>query len=278
MARNGQVLQNELYIRCPNCGDTKNSRTRAHFSVNLITGKAFCFRCGYGVVLSNNQLLELASHEKVQITGLEEASLTPSWPELSEGASTTRRSALERFHAIYDKKFWDAFESRDIYGHFQGLVLRRPHGQSKAFGEVHFGFVGEDFPSSDEDDPLYLNEGPYDVTDERDLCVFGLIRQQHLQHLSGHSVILVPDGDVWQKPHLLKGMIRLLEKTVSPGNNFRSKSRKKRTLLSASVVGVDFITTGEDPDSVPKGSPSRVEIRGRKDIQYLISYFHSNFA
>jgi len=93
------------------------------------------------------------------------------------------------------------------------------------------GFGYEGYSLFDYQNPVRIVEGPYDVIYPKDACTFGIPRSQQIRQLQFQSVIICPDGDVWNR-------IDLLRAWLLPWKN-------------ALVVGVERLPINKDPDEVP---------------------------
>lgn len=235
--RPGQVLNGELWLRCPHCGDSQRNEDKAHYSVTP-EGLFSCLRCGAGGRLSIRDYLAVA----IQSDGfLSATSIQPDddrWEdlldELAPGPGTARFSALDRYHINTLGKRFDVFLSRSAHGDIHGLCLVNSETRAKqVLGQKLFGWKGEDLYST-ETSPLRIVEGPYDVLSDRDVCVFGLPRVKLLRSLKGHYAILCPDGDVWVDYTKLRVILRCLMDTTGP-----------------KYLGAEYLPDGKDPDDVP---------------------------
>lgn len=259
--RNGQLENDELWVRCIFCGDSQNDPEKAHFSVNIKSFVYHCLKCGAGGKLSTKQVFDLVSQLDLdhafhldlqgQKTEIEELEL----PELIPGAATHRFSALPRFHyrsgGPTTEVNMDAFQMRHPKDNLvTGVHLRGPE-KHITYGDHGYGWVSPGPLLSSPDEPLRLVEGPYDVLEPCDVCFFGLLSSTHIHELTGHYLILCPDGDVWQKKALLRKMVRTI-----------------RTLLLAPykapvLIGVEYLPDGKDPDEIPAAERTYIE---RDDI------------
>lgn len=244
----------ELWMRCPECGDSPRNKNKAHLSVNVKTGLFNCLRCGYGGRLSAGQFLTILEiMDKGEITRLEGGEVNPLelQIEIEPGAGSSRRSMLDRFHVMIDGDVADVFEMRQpkpnvTIGHYfrssQGKRFYGDHGINWPGSSSGLDYVST--PRA----PLRIVEGPYDVTDRQTLAVFGLIKPRSLTHLKGHFVVLCPDGDVWtdrQKRYDFVNMVKsnlLVTKIPSP------------FIIALEILGQD-----QDPDEVPPEDRLRVE-------------------
>jgi hypothetical protein len=254
--RAGVFEGGELWVRCPFCGDSAHSLTKAHFSVKVRDGRYHCHRCKSGGVMPLKPLLELLEsyHVAFEATAYHEPALTP-WPTITAGAGTTRYSALDRYH-YYDQEQeqWDAFYQWDPRELEPTGIHTRLARRSYNYG------MGYSWPSAPDPlistpaRPLRLVEGPYDVLYAEDVCVYGTLSKGRLEDLGVHSIILCPDGDIWLKPDLRRQFIRLLEWMWSP-----------KCLLY--LVGLEILPDGKDPDAVKKSDRLFLD---RKEIRRFI--------
>lgn len=237
--RPGVLKEDELWFRCPHCGDSKRHINKAHFSVNVKSGLFSCLRCGIAGKLSTREFMEMLS--MIGSASIEEEQ-SDTLPVLQPGAGSPRPSKLDRGHLDLLSKgeitHFDGFEMKDPRTEdVIGIHLRHPTF-SRNIGEKGYGWVGDSFPESTPSEPLRLVEGPYDVLEERDLCTFGLLRRQLLYTLQWSYLILCPDGDVWEEHSLLYPLLGILYESLH-GHRV------------ATVIGVEIIPDRKDPDEVP---------------------------
>jgi len=231
-----------LFVRCPYCGDSKNNRYKAHFSINTIRFVYHCFRCGVSGKLSNAQMLSLI-HELPNMEfiskNIESHSrlLADIIEELHVGAGSSRQSRLSRWH--HGEQGNDAFLSRSITGQVVGVHIRPQNkNRIRSYGMLAFGYGEEELISSP-GYPLRIVEGAYDVLHPKDVCVFGTINYGKLKALVGHYIKLCPDGDIWQRPELFKEFHRTIKSLYL---NYSGKG--------AWITGIEYIKDGRDPDEV----------------------------
>lgn len=279
----------ELWIRCVFCGDSTTHPNRCHFSVNLRTGLYYCYRCHSKGKLTVVQLLSLITQMGIQqVFGEEDQGIVKSsseqpvleeeLPELIPGAAISRYSRLERFHLRRWPQgkgrggpgiLYDAFQIRDpLDDSVTGIYLRRASSkkESRIIGGSGFGWVGDSFPLSFQHLPLRLVEGPYDVIYYCDVCTFGMVTQG-LRDLRGHSIVLCPDGDVWQEPSLFIPFMKQLDQLLWS------------TKMMPYLVGIEVLPDGKDPDEVPAGERefiprsllirSRLAKKNKRRIQFI---------
>ncbi len=240
MNRTGTIIGNELFVRCPFCGDSQTNLTKAHFSINTLKYIYNCFRCGVSGKLSDAQMLSLI-HSLPNMEFITKNIKIHSRPlseileELDVGAGSSRKSNLSRWHFGQH----DAFLSRSVTGDVVGVHIRAQNKSLiKSYGMLAFGY-GEDTLLSTPTKPLRIVEGAYDVLYPRDVCVFGTLHYGKLKALTGHYIILCPDGDIWNRKELFREfnkMVRLLHMNY--------------TGRGAIVVGIEHISQGRDPDEV----------------------------
>ena len=258
MPKTGTQERGELWIRCPYCGDSKRSPDKAHFSVNLRTGVYHCHRCKAAGRLNTKQLLNLGLIGFEVGLGELDQRMDPSaaeFPELIPGPATPRASELPRQRLLATGGDWDAFEMFDPRTlELTGIYFRRGK-ESRIVGDKTYSWPGAPGALfSDGDRPIRLVEGPWDVLEDRDVSVFGLISKTALADLYGHQVVLCPDGDVWKDMRLFKQLLR----TIDWGLRFSK---------SCYIQGVEWIADGKDPDEVP---PDKRDFLERRQLRILI--------
>lgn len=230
----GKIKNGELWVRCPECGDSQRNRNKGHLSINLGKGLFYCVRCGYGGQLTVKQSFQLATlydEFDAKVTDY-----SPVWT--AAGPGIDRFSALERWNHVDEAgHLWDLFLMRDpLYNEPIGQYMRWGK-KSIISGEHGFGWVGQGDLLSTPSRPIRIVEGPYDVLTEQDVCAFGFSSFGAVKKLVGHSVIICPDGDIWQDTALTEQMIKLVKKLVVPPG--------------PTLVGVEVIPDGLDPDTCP---------------------------
>lgn len=241
MARTGTREGEELWVRCPFCGDSERHPNKAHFSVNLRRGVYHCLRCKASGKLTPKQLLNLGVYDDELYLSVTTADHEEDveFPVLVPGPASHRITRLARNRLLDSEGDWDAFPMYDPVVLDQiGLHLRRGQ-RSQTIGDVGYSWPNapEALVSSAEN-PLRFVEGIWDVMYDQDIVVFGIIHKKILSDFYGHYVILCPDGDVWEKPDLFKAF----HKTLKWGMTNRR---------SAFITGVEFLPHGKDPDEVP---------------------------
>lgn len=232
--RPGERRGNELWLRCPYCGDSQKDKNHAHYSVNT-EGKFHCLRCGVGGHLSLRDLLTYvyADHRDFVAEVTHEIDWEDMLDEILPGAAYSRASALDRFHIDTLNQHYDVFLSRDTEGDIVGLALfDLTRKRRMVLGTKLFGWAGTALTSS-VTTPLRLVEGPYDVMGTQDVCTYGLPSRNQLRRLQGHYVILCPDGDVWPDATKRRAILRLLDVT------------------GPTILGIERLPDDKDPDEVP---------------------------
>lgn len=255
-----QIRPNYDYVmRCPACGDSKNTR-HGHLLLNLMSGLFNCQRCGYHGIYPTGKLLDLLA--ELDLDGLSPEAFfsrtDPKWreivipEELHEGAGLPRNSKLQRYHKYLSGKLFDAFVMRYPQGSPSGVYLRSKEKFSFIYGEKSLGYVGTGTLLSDYHNPLRIVEGPYDVVDDRDVCIFGAITKNQVdRYFMGHSIILAPDGDIWsnQNFRLAYNIYRIL---------------RYSSLSGIEIVGLDLFTEGMDPDEADDNTT--IKVRGHDEV------------
>lgn len=216
----GTYKDGELWLRCPYCGDSEKHKDKAHFSVNG-AGLYHCMRCGIGGKLKLRKQIQLLTKY-----GLEYG-VVPSkkmrgvpWDKIFEdlmpGPGSTRESNLQRFHLMTPSAFFDVFLIRDVKGLGRGLQLVNVQtNKKKILGKKGLGYRDPLVPYYDL--PIRIVEGPYDVLSRGDVCTFGLPSYNLLRGLKGISVVLCPDGDVWNRPQLIYALKETVKDSLEAG-------------------------------------------------------------
>lgn len=239
MATVGERKGAEIVIRCPSCGDSSDPN-KGHFYINPVKAVGHCMKCDYSPKITPAQLFKIFQTYDFDLAITVERE-DEELPQLSPGAGSDRYSALDRFHVVDDDILYDAFISRtpgnpdDI----AGIYLRGPNKFSRMDGRKSLGWSGNRLVSS-ADDPIILVEGPYDVRSDRYVCVFGMITKSSLKYLTGHYVILMPDGDIWFDEKRRRSLITL---AIESGYKFPGPA----------VTEVYYIKDGKDPDEAQNG-------------------------
>jgi len=258
--RIGQIEGQELWLRCPFCGDSDNDPTKCHLSINLSKWLYHCYRCGAGGRLSTKEMLDILETASVHLNFdfidiLEDQEGGEQLPDLIPGAGSNRPSLLSRFHIKREGSSWDGFRMRDISSGDLIGVHTRVQGLKANIGSAGVDWVGNSLPVSGPSDPLILVEGPYDVVDPRCVSVFGIISVGKIALFKGHFVSLCPDGDVWQKRDLLRNFVATLD-------------RIEHSPRSPVVMGVYYLPDGLDPD---EGWKKRKYISAELLLDFLIT-------
>lgn len=182
----GQIdSQGRHWVRCPECGDSKNPR-KAHFCI--FPDGAYCFRCGYYRGISLGEMMEIIAKGDVLV-------------DKDEVEPTRFRVRNDRFTILsaYEEEgregYW-AFPARNANGTVLGWHYRNKKEKvCENAGAKGLGFVG-DMLSSSPSQPLIVVEGPFDVLSPRHVCVFGMLSKSSMKLLRLQYVWLFPDPDV----------------------------------------------------------------------------------
>jgi len=225
--RAGFIREDELWVRCPFCGDSQNDPDKAHFSINA-DGLYYCLKCHTGGRLGHKEFLAVAplfGREQIEVT-----EATPL-PDLIPGSGNLRPSRLHRFHLSSGE---DAFQMRDQLGNVIGIASVGDH--RRIYGKRGLGY--RNYLVSSVSHPLIIVEGPYDVLYDDEVCMFGLPSPASLQMLKGQFIILCPDGDLWIEPAKTKILVSIVRRII----------KMKDPIL----LGVQVIPGGLDPDEHPR--------------------------
>lgn len=256
--RMGDIDGTELWLRCPFCGDSTHDPTKAHLSINLKRFVYHCFRCNASGALTAKQAFQLVS----QLSGdfdltdtlTEEDKSDSEWPALLPGAGLPRKSLLERHHYVdQNKASWDAFEMKHPKDNTVCGIHLRNQRHRLTLGDRGMSWPGSDRLISTLESPVRVVEGPYDVVYPKDICIYGLITHRTLRDLSGHYLILCPDGDVWENLPLFRTTILTII------NLLKDKSKY--------FLGFEYLPDGKDPDEVPE--KDRVYVPRNQVIDFI---------
>lgn len=211
--RAGEIRDDELYIRCPSCGDSDSDPTKAHCSINLRKFVFYCFRCGDSGRLTTRQAFSLLSNLNgdFDFRSAEETE-DDELPDVLPGAGSSRASKLQRFHYIDQNQItWDAFQMRQVQDNQVTGYHMRYGKQKYTFGDKTAEWIETGPLISSVNKPITLVEGPYDVVYPNWVSVYGLLNRTTVSQFKGHYINLCPDGDCWSKFSLLSAMIRTLD-------------------------------------------------------------------
>lgn len=243
----GTIENNELWLRCPFCGDSKSSPEKSHFAINLRKYVYHCYRCNEGGKLTAKQLLSILSSVGETFWAISSVPFTErdrqdeaAWPELIPGPGNRRKSELARYHVIDEKdRTWDAFIIREPRDNTVcGLHLRWKNHRL-GFGDRGYSWPGDEGLISSPRSPIRIVEGPYDVVTQFDASGMGVISRGSLRPLKGHFVILCPDGDIWTQNDLLFAFLKTMRAVLLDTNHYPY------------VVGLEYLPAARDPDEVP---------------------------
>lgn len=225
--KKGTVHQNNLFVRCPYCGDSTHRSYVGHLSINLHTGTYICFRCSAKGKLSPQKHFELLEDYQgamslAQLDDIELPNLDPSIVK-----QETRITLLE--HA-YDPPF-RVYAMRSPTGRITGYHYRHTDRKSSYhIGKMGFGYVGSylDHPE------LRVVEGVYDVVYSTDVAVFGAITALKLKTLYPFSLTLAPDGDIIHNPYKRRSFLSTLNRLIKDGFD---------------IQGIEVFKASDDPHS-----------------------------
>lgn len=249
--RVGEITGQELWVRCPHCGDSAHNLNKAHLSINISSGLYHCYRCKASGKLSPKEQAKLSLFRQGLGDVTEQDLFDPG--ELIPGPAGTRKSLLPRFHVTWREKTYDAFEMYNPKspGEIAGIHLRGV-GETKESFSSGSGLGWPKQPRtllSDSEHPLRLVEGPYDVLYPEDVCCYGIITQKKVvEFLRGHYVILCPDGDVWTKKDLFDQFTGFISRYLKYNKAVR-------------ILGIEYIPDGLDPDDVEKEDRQLIGIK-----------------
>jgi hypothetical protein len=225
--RTGTVHQNNVFVRCPFCGDSTHRSYVGHLSINLHTGNYICFRCSAKGRLSTQEHFKLledyeGASSLAQIDDVELPNLDPSIIK-----EETRVTLLE--HA-YDHPF-RVYAMRSPTGYTIGYHYRHfKEKWSYHIGKLGFGYVGNYLVHPE----LRIVEGVYDVVYPTDVTVFGSITAIKLKALYPFSLTLAPDGDIIHNAYKRKSFLSTLSRLLKDGFD---------------IQGIEVFNASDDPHS-----------------------------
>lgn len=198
------VHNNNLYIRCWECGDSGKRSYVAHMNINLSNGLYHCFRCGASGKLTISQWLDITSDMDIAMpTSIIDISELTSLPiELDE------RFTLLTSQYNFSKGYRQ-WAMRNPMGKIIGYHHRYAGKISENIGQRGLGYVGMALLSNN---ILRVVEGAYDVVLPDSVCVFGKITSGSIRMLSHYDLCLCPDSDVLQSRQGLLQLIKTVEK------------------------------------------------------------------
>jgi len=234
MPKLNSIVHDNLYVRCPKCGDSQNPN-HAHLGIQLHTGEYNCLRCHFKGRLTTQLLFELQLRD---FPSLDYNSSSPL-PEIFRGPGSSRKSKLARYHSDAGEDIFYSWWNDSHVGYYM-----RGHKMKKLWGFSGFNWANAPSPLiSSEDNPLHFVEGPYDVQDDRTVCFFGIPSYQKInQFFKEHFFILKPDGDIWTQPGRFGIFKSILQRIIE---------------ANIGLMGVEFLPKGADPDEgyTPKFIP-----------------------
>lgn len=211
-------MGNKITVRCPYCGDSQRHLDKGHLTVYIDTLSFYCFRCGTHGELSIKDAMALLSlvpsagagpfggitlpltRAQGAYRGAESHSADITTPPATWDSTISDDARFSEVRKRWQSGGFDIFEMRTKAGSRTGFHLRKlEEKRSYTIGKVGLGYF---------DDKLSprkvwkVVEGPYDVLDKDFVCTFGVPTESMVRELGIYDLILVPDGDVWQKPEL----------------------------------------------------------------------------
>lgn len=183
------IHNNNLFIRCWECGDSDKRSYVGHMNICLHTGKYFCYRCGASGILSLNDWLNYTSHIK----------------DIPPPQKLTDTSSLDTLPYTDDIRFTRLKSQYNEDKGYRQWVMRKPDGsitgyhhrylnkRSENVGKRGLGYVGSSLAIKD---IVRVVEGVYDVVLPDSVCVFGKITSSSIRLLKHYDLCLCPDSDV----------------------------------------------------------------------------------
>jgi hypothetical protein len=205
----------ELYFRCPHCGDSERHPQKTHCSVNIFTSIYYCLRCQASGKVSSDEMGLLTkdiNFDKVKQLKVDPLYETDSIMEmitekLRPGPGMGRYSALDRWHIkTQDDTKLDIFKVTNASRELVGYHVRPPDKKyTRTYGQRLLGI-----PSSIRyNKPWRIVEGPFDCLDPHtDVVVFGFPSVAQAKALYGKPLIICPDGDVFEDYRKLRSFMK----------------------------------------------------------------------
>lgn len=193
------VHNNNLYIRCPNCGDSKRRNYVAHFNISLANGLGYCYRCGYSTKLSLSQFVEITSH--LDITPPKDLMDLDAYENIPVTDDERYSLLLSRYN---DDEKYRQWEMRKPNGDIVGYHQRYAGKVSRNIGLRGLGYVGTSLKTIN---VLRVVEGAYDVVLPDSVCVFGKITSSSIRLLKHYDLCLCPDRDCFDNSQGLKMLL-----------------------------------------------------------------------
>lgn len=212
------VNTSRIQARCPYCGDSEKHPDKKHLTIYIDSLSFYCFRCGTHGELSLRDAMALLSlvpsdgserfagvtlplgstADHLEPSGSHSAAImTPpkDWSSILDPDS--RFSMVDR---RWQSGGYDIFEMKNKAGGLTGFHLRnRSVKKAYTIGQVGFGYADSRLSPRK---VWKVVEGPYDTLDTDFVCTFGVPTESLVRNLGLLDLILVPDGDIWNRDDL----------------------------------------------------------------------------
>jgi hypothetical protein len=223
----GTIHNDNLFVRCPYCGDSQSRLYIGHLSIKIEDGLYYCFRCGVSGKLSLVDFIDVLAQYNIECP---ETVLYDTLRDETYTSGTNyqdnRYSLLER---RTDNKGNVTVAMRDVHGNITGYQHRTSDKRIQTEGIKGYGYVGNSLVNTDY---IRLVEGPYDVVYDNDVCVFGSLSYGMVQRLKLYTLLLAPDADVIRQRSKLQSFVRMVYRLLVKGYN---------------IKGVEIFEKGYDP-------------------------------
>lgn len=212
------MVNSKITARCPFCGDSQVHPDKKHLTIYMDSLSFYCFRCGtYGELSLRDAMALLSlipSDGSEQFSGVTlPAGSTDGRPATTSGHSAavmtppeewkTRLAKNSRPSAVsrrWQANGYDIFEMKSRSGELTGFHLRNLKvKKAYTIGKVGFGYSGAKLSPAK---VWKVVEGPYDTLDTDFVCTFGVPTESLVRNLGLLDLILIPDGDVWNRDDL----------------------------------------------------------------------------
>lgn len=208
--RIGTIHQNNIFVRCPHCGDSEHRSYVGHLSINIVTGMYRCFRCGAQGRLSTREHFLLYSDYSSAVALAQQDfdldTVPVGLPPLEDDRHTLVPHSYVEPYRVY--------AMRSPTGRVVGYHYRHIHSKwHKNKGSLGYGYSGDYLGHSD----IRLVEGVYDVVYPNDVAVFGGITMSKVLPLVPYTITLAPDGDIIAEDGKRESFIRSVKGLMRRG-------------------------------------------------------------
>jgi hypothetical protein len=182
------IHNNNLFIRCWECGDSERRSYVAHMNISLSNGLYHCFRCGTSGKLTTKQWVDLIPDIDIAMPEtLPNTDYLDTLPTLRDERFTLLTS---QYNGSVGYRQW---VMRDAKGDTVGYHHRYANKKSENIGKRGLGYSSKQLNTNK---IIRVVEGVYDVVLPDSVCVFGKITSGSIRLLKHYDLCLCPDSDV----------------------------------------------------------------------------------